>query len=242
MKTAANPKGDCVMIDKHIEEKRIAPKAASWFNSSTQNPKPDPVPRRGALWGDVAEEEDDDDSLNVYFAGVHDDGDQKMNEDANMDMDCPQDNPSLDTSHTFVDHDVNAPTIQRKGNSEAVERRMRAAGFRPAHSGTQAPLGSGTATMSTAAASLDAANRDPNAEIMQVLRTMQESITSKDAMIQQLQETIKGLNVQIAAMAAAITSMQQAAGGVQPSLPQQRSQSPLGGAALPTSAEANAAS
>ncbi len=241
VKTAANPRGECVMIEKYVEEKRIAPKAASWFNSAMQNPKPDPIPKRGALWGDIAEEGDNEDSFNMYFADAHDHGDQRINEDS-MDMDCPQDPSSFHASHHIGDQEANAPTIQRKGNSEAVERRMRAAGFRPVHSNPLLPVGNGSATTPTGAASMEVVGKDSNSEIMQVLRTLQESITNKDSMIQQLQETIKGLSAQIAAMAAAIASMQQMAGGAQLSVPQQRPPNAPGGTPMPASVEASAAS
>ncbi len=242
VKTASNPRGDCVMIEKYVEEKRIAPKAASWFNSSMQNPKPDPLPRRGALWADIADEDDNDDSFNMDFEDAHNFGDGKPNLDS-MDMDCPHDAVHLDLPHDQAGFGANGPpTIQRKSNSEAVERRMRAAGFRPVNPFPQAPAGNEPSAVSPATSPTNLPNKDPNAEIMQVLKTLQESITSKDSMIHQLQETIKGLNAQIAAMAAAIASMQQAAGSTQPSPPQPWSPSVPGATAVTTTSEASAAS
>ncbi len=241
VRTAANPKGDCVMIEKYVEEKRISPKAAAWFNSATQNPRPDPVPKRGALWADIADEDDSDDSFNMDLSDAHNFRDGRPNVD-HMDMDCPHE-PHLDPSHDQSGHGEDGPpTIQRKANSEAVERRMRAAGFRPAQSRPRSPGEEGLAAVSPATAPVDPVGKDPNFEMMQVLRALQESIASKDAIIQQLQDTITGLNTQIAAMAAAITSIQQAAGGGQSPSPQQwPSLTPPAAAASATS-EAVAAS
>jgi hypothetical protein len=119
---------------------------------------------------------------------------------------------------------------------------MRAAGFRPIHSSPQAPVENEPNAVLPAAAPMNVANRDPNFEILQVLKTLQESIASKDSIIQQLQETIKGLNAQIAAMGAAITSMQQAAATAQSSPPQPWSPNAPGATAGTTASEASAAS
>jgi hypothetical protein len=113
VKTAANPRGDCVMIEKYVEEKRIAPKAASWFNSAMQNPKPDPVPRRGALWADIADEDDNDGSFNMDVADPYNFGDGKPNVDS-MDMDCPQDASYHDLPHDQSGCGANGPSRFRE--------------------------------------------------------------------------------------------------------------------------------
>ncbi len=61
-------------------------------------------------------------------------------------------------------------------------------------SGAQAHTGNGLSTDMAPRGPGNAAyiSSNSNAEIMQVLRALQESITNKDAVIQQLQETIKG--------------------------------------------------
>ncbi len=80
----------------------------------------------------------------------------------------------------------------------AVARRVRAAGF------TVRPRG----TVDEANENEQDSKTNSNAEILTLLKTMQEAMKNKDDIISKLQDTIAGLNSQIATMTATINSMQ----------------------------------
>ncbi len=74
---------------------------------------------------------------------------------------------------------------------------MRAAGFRTLHQGAEEDV----------EPHIDPASGETS-EILATLRAMKEANDNKDNIIFQLQETIKGLNAQIAAMSTTMAAMQ----------------------------------
>ncbi len=235
VKSINSPHGDCIMVEKHTEEKRIAPRAAAWFKQRSPAATA-PPPKSGALWGDLAELDDDED-----FAMHHYDGD-RFNTDADNEQAKATgrqnggdgDQGERASGHLCSDSSQHRqPQVPRDSNGEALTRRLRAAGFRTPQMGDATPLGNqAPGARTTEPPPAEQANA--NAEIMEMLRTMQESIKGKDALITQLQETIKGLNNQIAAMGATLNAMQAAATAAQ----QNTSTTPTG--ASPSTPQGNA--
>ncbi len=97
-------------------------------------------------------------------------------------------------------------------SNEAVVRRMRAAGFHPYAQPPRNTNNSQWTSPPPPPQPTPAPRMEGSSEIMAMLKTMQESTNNKDAMITQLQETIKGLNSQLASMASAMAAIQAAAG------------------------------
>ncbi len=90
-----------------------------------------------------------------------------------------------------------ARPLPRDSKGEALARRMRGAGFRAPCPGPVGPLQNAQPII------------DPNAQVMEMLRSMQVAMANKDSLIVQLQETIKNLNAQIAAMTTSLAALQQ---------------------------------
>ncbi len=234
VKTASSPHGDCIMIEKHTEEKRIAPKAAAWFRP--RNPvAATPPPKSGALWGDLAELDDDEDFAMNYHN--RDDGTNVENGQGHGADHRRWESGEQETQNEGQlrggSSQPHQPQVQRDGNGEALTRRLRAAGFRTPHTGGASPQDK-VPPVAAAGGSPGTEQSSANAEIMEMLRSMQDSIKTKDALITQLQETIKGLNNQIAAMGATLSAMQAAAVAAQ----QQGPAAPAGVPSSPTQGNA----
>ncbi len=230
VKTSSSPHGDCIMIQKHTEERRIAPKAAPWFKQ--RNPAATaPPPRSGALWGEIAEQDDDEDFAMYQHNGQTGGDDGNEREGGTDQHRWGNGIQGAQTSgQQFGDSSQpHSPQVQRDNNGEALARRLRAAGFRTPHPGNSS-LQCNSTPVEMEGDPPGAGQTSANAEIMEMLKSMQESIKGKDALITQLQETIKGLNTQIAAMGATLNAMQAAAAAAQ-----QHSPSVPSGVSAPTS-------
>ncbi len=201
MKSSASPHGDCIMVRKYTEEKKVSPKAAPWYKPRQQK-EAAPPPRTGALWSDVVDEDDDDD---FTCSDQHDinSGTNSSFVDNRGDDDLPGDQ--------YRGERVQQPPIQRDARGEAVTRRMRAAGFRV----PQATV-TGETQMTGGVLQPTQTSGETNSQVMDMLNKMQEAMMSKDSLITQLQDTIRNLNAQIASMTATLAALQTTAASQQP--------------------------
>ncbi len=201
VKSSASPHGDCIMVKKCTEEKKVSPKAAPWYKPRQQKEMA-PPPKSGALWSDIADEDDDDDFtlsdqceinnvINSNYA------------DNRGDDDLP--------GGQYRSEQSEQPPIQRDARGEAVARRMRAAGFRVPQAAVN-----GEAQQAGGGQQPTQPSGEANSQIIDMLNKMQEAMMSKDSLITQLQDTIRNLNAQIASMTATLASLQSAAVPPQP--------------------------
>jgi hypothetical protein len=197
VKTRETPNGDCIMIERFVEEQRTTAKAAPWFKPLKKQ-EPTSASRAGALWGEMAEEDDDEDIAFQMFDSSGEVANGVSAEAANQ-IPCADGNEMIHDARANRSDGVQAPQGQEE-SAESRAKRMKMAGFRAVPKAPPTP-------------SMPAAQADQNSEILNMLKTMQEANQAKDNLIAQLQETIKGLNAQIAAMGATLATMQNAFAG-----------------------------
>ncbi len=188
---------DCLMIERYIEQQKTPPKAAPWFKPRQEEMKQMATATKiGGLWSDQELDEEDfvlhnlggkmDDQQDTSGAMMTDDGDGS-NDDGLGGQEAPR---------QAVPTPKAAPRRKYPGDDQ-LGRRMRAAGFRTLQRVAE----------EDAEPHIDSASGEAS-EILTTLRAMKEANDNKDSIIFQLQETIKGLNAQIAAMSAAMAAMQ----------------------------------
>ncbi len=213
IKSRDSPNGDCLMIERFVEERKVTSRTAAWFRPRQAPPSP-PPPKIGALWADITEEEDEE-AEHFDMQPPHDQNEEATEDPSNVGQVFPmamatkpagaaaaaEPTPSADQGNN---HDA----MQNAKKSEALTRRMRAAGFHP-YSTTARPLQpQGNGPLSSPQPHHP---QDQDSEIKDMLRAMQQSMQQKDTLIMQMQETINNLNAQIAAMTTALTALQHGA-------------------------------
>jgi hypothetical protein len=194
VKTRETPNGDCIMIERFVEEQKTTAKAAPWFKPFVKQ-EPTSTSRSGALWADMAEQDDDEDTAFQMFDPSADVADSARMDDASQ--------VTRDDAHHRIhdahDHlpEVNTAPQSQHESPESLAKRMKMAGFGAVPRRRPSPM-------------VPSPQADQNSEILSMLRAMQEANQAKDNLIAQLQETIKGLNAQISAMGATLATMQNA--------------------------------
>ncbi len=183
---------DCIYVDRYFEAQRIPAKAAPWYKLYDHDEKYEEATKQGGLWADYGIPADDDD-----HEDLKDDIDQTDKDDRLDDVNFP----TLSAGAVAYPTPKAAP---RPHNMEAtgVTRRMQAAGFRVAPYATpqrtQLEVAPHTPT--------DDAKSD---KILEMLEKLREDGNKKDALIAQLQNTIAGLNQQLAEMSRMLAEQQQ---------------------------------
>ncbi len=202
---------DCIAIDRFIENSRTPPKAAPWYKDHKPEPE---IVKVGGAWSDEDVDDADGDSF-TFGAGDNErrEKDDSMTDGTHIDLQAnvtDEDGQSGSTGPT----PMAAPTGPSTLASTGIARRMQAAGFRAnpyvpkapptgvASSPTQPPQPAADPTTS-------ATEQAKSDRILDMLTAMQKESERKDALIQQLQDTIKMLNDQLVAMNAAMQQQQQ---------------------------------
>ncbi len=197
---------DCIAIDRYTEAKKTPPKAAPWFKDHKPEPE---IVRVGGLWSDV-EDEDDQDSEFVMHNPCNP-GDNDENQDSEM-LDSLRQQKEADSLPSIDFNLKSTSTDTQPVGTMGIARRMQAAGFR-ANPYAAAPR---QQTSAQQAPQQQVHHQQPSqrmeagaggamdSQVMEMLMDMRRENEQKDAMIQQLQGTIKALNDQIAALSAAM--------------------------------------
>ncbi len=202
---------DCIAIDRYIENNKTPPKAAPWFKDHKPEPE---IVKIGGAWSD----EDDDDADGDSFTLRKGDNEQREEDD------IMADGMQTDLQTNVTDEDgqiVNtgpapraAPTGPLTMATTGIARRMQAAGFRANPYLPKAPP-TGVAPIPTqppqpaANPAVSITEQAKSDRILDMLTAMQKENERKDALIQQLQDTIKMLNDQLTTMNAAMQQQQQ---------------------------------
>jgi hypothetical protein len=197
---------DCIAIDRYIESNKTPPKAAPWFKDHKPEQE---IVKIGGAWSD----EDDDDADGQSFTLRKGDDEQREQENVMTE------NTQVDLQMGMTDDDGhigNAPPTPKAARTTpptttttGISRRMQAAGFRanpymPKAPPTAAPPVSTHSPQPAADTAMVTAEQAKSDRILDMLTAMQKENERKDALIQQLQDTIKMLNDQLTAMNAAM--------------------------------------
>jgi hypothetical protein len=201
---------DCIAIDRFIENSKTPPKAAPWYRDNKPEPE---IVKVGGAWSD--EEECDADGASFTLT-KNDNGTKEADDFVTDDMqhDVQMDNMG-DDERTAVPRPTPKAAAATPQNVPAtgIARRMQAAGFRSNPYVPKAPpTATTTATVaphSTPILDTGITEQAKSDRILDMLTAMQKENERKDALIQQLQDTIKMLNDQLTTMNAAMQQQQQ---------------------------------